>query len=698
MAISSPNVVSTGGGGRGNQFAQLMSIAAQGVATAATLKFQREQLEEQQRQHNNQIRQGIAQDPGAFAVLSMNQPHLAGGLLESLGLPPDKIGEAVKQMANVENMTPQQQALHVVQVANANGIQLRDFQTYEQADESRQRGGPAAPGPAASMGQIDPGFAPGLRQGQGITPEDPQTVEARSRLFGQTDAFAPGAETGMGGALQAGVDPQVDDEHLKGGLMQAESGFALPQIMREFVENPRDARVLAEAVQPNMIWTESSREGNPILQRAVQSARLSEFTGRGDHTRFNDISNALNRPDPDYNVLNRILPHPNTVLGDGASAENRDTVKRLGFVDENGHVTAESTRDYAAFRAMVAHKARAGDPGGQLSTITDDEMRSRFFWAFDDRLTATDINVLNNIDVNNDAGVWDEGLTLDARRVKFAEIIAGKAGINQLGEIAARTPGFDLSEVRFRDAFGQGTYQRMSNSVANYIERVTNSDFGMNPGHVRAALAEQKRLRGELHGYFSHQTPDQLNARAEEFAQYATTVINNFPGGLEGVLQHANGGYSLEAEAIALAANALENDAQRALAEAGLTIDAMQSMMLAWQSTLPDSDQLFKNAELGMRYLTDSGYFELSESDRIKRAERDPMIGSSFDAMGFTMSIATGMPLRPADWTNPRFIRRDQSWGGVAPTPIRSTFNQPGTTGDSSRAMDFTNQLLGGGQ
>lgn len=699
MAISSPNVIGTGGGGGGSQFAQLMAVAAQGVATAANLKHQREILAEEQRQYDMKVTQSIAQDPAAFAILARHQPHLARGLLEGLRVDPTKTEEALKQMASLGNLNPQQQATYGMQILNYLGIDARTGQQVAEVGSDRHRGGAPAMGPGQAMEQagIDPGFAASQR---GAVPfrEPEETQQARESLFGTVNAFAPASETGVGGALQAGQDPAQADRQVFEGMQQAESGFAIAAVQQAFIDNPRDARAATAAVQPSMIWTDASREGIPAFQRAVRGAGLSEITGHGDHTRFNDIQNLLRQNPPNYREANKILPHPDRILSGEGSSAHRDALRRMGFANENGHIGPDEVRNYAAFRAMTMHKARSGDSGGQISTLSDDEMRSRFFWALDDRLTTADIGRLNNIDVNDEHGNWSEELTLNARREEFAKIISGKQGVAEFGQMMDQVGFMDMSAIRFRDALGQPSYQRWANHLDNYVERVMNSDFGMNKGHVRAAANEIAAAGEELTGFFAGaRTPEQINQRADEFTRMFNATVQNFPGGLEGVKQHTNGGYSLEAEVVSMISNTLENDAQRALAEAGLTLDAMQSAMLAWQATLPDGDRVKESTDLAMRYLTDSGYFELSEADRIKRAERDPHVGTSLDALAMGWGIMTGMPLRPADWTNHRWILPDTRWQGVGTQPLRTQIGQPGAReGGTNRATDFVNNLTGG--
>ena len=708
MAISSPTVVQQAGGG--SDLMQGLAIAQQGFATMkqlehmrAELDHKRDELAQVREQFRADGKEFIIRNPELMSVTAQIQPELVRSYLADLGIDEDSVDAMVSDMGSFVNMNLQQQQEMVARIANALGKSLEDFQEFQQQPEAGRTHmspgagvradprTPQAPGPTAP--QYSSIWEPGT--GAALTPEP---EGAREGLYApQPPGTRHQAETERGRQLTEGAGPSeaVQEQQRAPGAPGTRHGAmsmqrqALSQQLDTFVQNPQQAQ---EVVQVSDRWL-GTKEGFEPFRKANEAAGLFRSdVESGDRSQAWDrLTRAIRDAGEtgDWGPVNRITPRVNDLKTDADVAK----VRRFGFVDERGQVTQETLRDYTAWRAILHHKARIGEDVNQINHISPEELRTEYFWATDRNLDTADIHRLNNIDVFTEAGQFDRQATLRARREEYQKILLGKQQIDEAGAVIAQSGSLPTSELQFRSALPQGQYRRFAASVANYTERVTNARSMITGKDLESAAKATGNLDKALGGMLRAIPESERSAYWDQLAATFNATINNTPGGLPGMQQALNDGYSLEAEVIgSLMMHTLEADAQRSLAERGLDLENL-SLLLATMSHGPDPSAITDGIKLIYEGMGLQGWGDMNQRQRILALQDDPL--AEFYVEGLSHLFGALLQTRPELGEFRRTSALGQwLFGGTEVFVPSAGLRQPSTGGAQTQARTDAERFI----
>ena len=705
MAISSPNVISTGGGGRQNQVMQGLALLQQGVVAAQQLQIQRSELELKQEEFRSTVRTQIAENPAQFALMAEFQPDLAKNFLQTV-FPPlqvsrrdqrrirrgemqspaapnyDRLLDGMSHLGNILDADQRNQA--VTSLLHAEGVSWTDFEDPPEGDPG-SRGfsfSPAGGQPEAAPG--DPGYVgPDQQTFQPMTWEEQQDqrhIHPDSQIGTRHDAETMRGEQ----AAEAGTGPGPrEPDHLTGSRS---AGMELyRQQLQEGLVRGDDSIIRAQRQQLSREWQPGEGQTRvPIITNTVGRAGLLErdrSSGMPDGPLKWDqlsesVQNAFANPNAQgvWDNFNEVFPNIQEV-----GASGFDKVHTILGLDKDEVLTAEHMRDYNASRAVLMHAMRMGMTADEARALTPEQLARDFFWATDQRLSAHEIREMNNLDQYTD-GKFNPGATREAQAARFSEIITSKETVTQMNE--QYFSNFSTGLV-FRDVAGEKTLDALSTHLHKTADRIANGRYNLNEGRARQIITEAGQANERMSRYWENASDRDKADFDNMLANNVVAMIRDTPGGVAGIQQSANGGYSLEMDLANMAVGMMQNSALVRLQAHGVNQDAV-AMALTVMSSGPTPGEFIQMAKANAEILdTLYDWKGLDQNERGKLYENDPTVRAIVTGIGSAYSGHLGIPL-----IGEAFQHR----GGFLNFFRRST---PMLTPD---VMSAVQQLGGGGQ
>lgn len=690
---------------------QGMAILQQGIVAAQQLQMQRAELDLKQEEFRNNVRTQIVENPAQFALIAEFQPDLAKSFLQAAFPPPQlsrrdrrriERGEmAAPAMPNYDNLLkgmshlgnildPVERNQAATSLLHAEGATWSDFEDPPDSDPG-SRGFSFGAGTAGPQGQPgDPGYV-----GPDTVSSNPMewSVDEMGQLVnpGTRVGTRDQAETMRGQQMaEAGEAPGPREGSNLTGSRNAGMNLLREQV-RDGAIRGDAAMVQAQQEQLSQSWKPTGPQQRvPIITDSVGRAGLLErqrVSGMPEgpmlwDTLSQSVQNAYANPNGRaddgrsvWAAFNDVMPNIQDV-----GASGFEQVRKIMGLKEDELLTADHMRDYNSFRAVTMHAMRMGMSVEDFRSMSPERLARDFFWATDQRLSAHDIRELNNLDVYTD-GKFNPDATRAAQAERWAEIVTAVDSVNQVNQQHLVGTGLATGSI-YQGVAGRRTLDALSTHLHRTQDRIANGRYQMNQGRARQTLNDLANANRQVEQNFNRRSDGDRADHLNMLANYVNGAIRDTPGGVAGLQQQLNNGYSLELDLANTTVQMLQNEALVQLQARGLDND-MIAMGLTMMSAGPTPGELANivktNAEtLDMLY----NWRDLSVNERGELMEKDPTVRALLAGVNAGQAGQLGIPLTSAAFQyNMGFLNLRRASQQIMTPDILGVVNQLGGGG-----------------